>query len=84
MFSGYAAPEYIATGNISEKADVYNFGVVLLEIICAKPFFFSHSMGHLLDYVSLFFLKRMCYKTIIVTLSSICNIAVLIKGDSFS
>jgi serine/threonine protein kinase len=65
MFSGYADPEYVATGNISEKADVYSFGVVLLEIICGKPFFFSHSMEHLLDYVSLFFLKRTCYKAII-------------------
>ncbi|XP_062182567.1 cysteine-rich receptor-like protein kinase 44 isoform X2 [Phragmites australis] len=35
---GYADPEYVATGNISEKADVYAFGIVLLEIICGKLF----------------------------------------------
>ncbi|XP_076921425.1 putative serine/threonine-protein kinase PIX13, partial [Bidens hawaiensis] len=30
---GYAAPEYIATGHLYVKSDVYGFGVVLLEII---------------------------------------------------
>ncbi|CAL4986068.1 unnamed protein product [Urochloa decumbens] len=29
-------PEYVATGIISEKADVYGFGIVLLEIISGK------------------------------------------------
>ncbi|KAL7590525.1 hypothetical protein Lser_V15G36627 [Lactuca serriola] len=30
---GYAAPEYIATGHLYVKSEVYNFGVVMLEII---------------------------------------------------
>ncbi|XP_050384198.1 LOW QUALITY PROTEIN: probable serine/threonine-protein kinase CST [Argentina anserina] len=30
---GYAAPEYIATGCLYVKSDVYRFGVVLLEIL---------------------------------------------------
>ncbi|KAI3745674.1 hypothetical protein L6452_08078 [Arctium lappa] len=30
---GYAAPEYIATGHLYVKSDVYGFGVVLLEMI---------------------------------------------------
>ncbi|KAI8002838.1 putative serine/threonine-protein kinase PBL3 [Camellia lanceoleosa] len=30
---GYAAPEYVATGRLSAKSDVYNFGVVLLELL---------------------------------------------------
>lgn len=30
---GYAAPEYVATGHLYVKSDVYGFGVVLLEII---------------------------------------------------
>ncbi|KAL7127876.1 hypothetical protein ABFS83_14G279700 [Erythranthe nasuta] len=30
---GYAAPEYLATGHLYVKSDVYGFGVVLLEII---------------------------------------------------
>ncbi|KAJ1256932.1 hypothetical protein BS78_K259400 [Paspalum vaginatum] len=33
---GYAAPEYIATGHISKKQDVYGFGIVVLEIIGGK------------------------------------------------
>ncbi|XP_047336011.1 probable serine/threonine-protein kinase PIX13 [Impatiens glandulifera] len=31
--SGYAAPEYISTGHLYVKSDVYGFGVVLLEIL---------------------------------------------------
>ncbi|KAL2334225.1 hypothetical protein Fmac_015438 [Flemingia macrophylla] len=30
---GYAAPEYIATGHLYVKSDVYGFGVVLLEVL---------------------------------------------------
>ncbi|KAG2695015.1 hypothetical protein I3760_08G171400 [Carya illinoinensis] len=30
---GYAAPEYIATGHLYVKSDVYGFGVVLLELL---------------------------------------------------
>ncbi|CAL0304145.1 unnamed protein product [Lupinus luteus] len=30
---GYAAPEYIATGHLTAKSDVFSFGVVLMEMI---------------------------------------------------
>ncbi|XP_037467312.1 serine/threonine-protein kinase RIPK-like [Triticum dicoccoides] len=33
---GYAAPEYILTGHLTAKSDVYNFGVVLLEILARR------------------------------------------------
>ncbi|ERN02726.1 cysteine-rich receptor-like protein kinase 2 [Amborella trichopoda] len=33
---GYMAPEYIAHGHLTEKADVYSFGVLLLEIVSGK------------------------------------------------
>ncbi|KAJ4819759.1 Kinase superfamily protein [Rhynchospora pubera] len=33
---GYHAPEYLATGRLKVKSDVYTFGVVLLELISGK------------------------------------------------
>ncbi|KAG0605447.1 hypothetical protein M758_9G059900 [Ceratodon purpureus] len=34
--SGYLAPEYMCHGQLSDKADVYSFGVLLLEIVSGK------------------------------------------------
>ncbi|XP_015584541.2 LRR receptor-like serine/threonine-protein kinase RPK2 [Ricinus communis] len=46
---GYVAPEYAMTCRLSEKADVYSYGVVLLELISDKkaldPSFSSHENG---------------------------------------
>jgi len=33
---GYTAPEYAIRGELSEKVDIYSFGVLLLEIICCR------------------------------------------------
>ncbi|KAI3817538.1 hypothetical protein L1987_11333 [Smallanthus sonchifolius] len=33
---GYAAPEYLSTGHLTAKSDIYSFGVVLLEILSGK------------------------------------------------
>ncbi|CAN1219627.1 Probable LRR receptor-like serine/threonine-protein kinase At1g56140 [Linum perenne] len=33
---GYTAPEYAIRGELSEKADIYSFGVLVLEIICCR------------------------------------------------
>lgn len=46
---GYVAPEYALTGRVSDKADVYSYGVVLLELISSKkaldPSFSGHGDG---------------------------------------
>ncbi|XP_058188201.1 cysteine-rich receptor-like protein kinase 42 [Rhododendron vialii] len=33
---GYMAPEYLVRGQLTEKADVYSYGVLVLEIICGR------------------------------------------------
>lgn len=36
FFSGYMAPEYIVRGKLTEKADVYSFGVLVIEVVTGK------------------------------------------------
>lgn len=33
---GYCAPEYMTTGRLTKRSDIYSFGVVLLEIISGR------------------------------------------------
>ncbi|KAL5552845.1 hypothetical protein UlMin_040246 [Ulmus minor] len=33
---GYMAPEYIVRGKLTEKADVYSFGVLVIEVVCGR------------------------------------------------
>jgi serine/threonine protein kinase len=56
LFRGYTAPEYALRGELSEKADIYSFGVLVLEIIgCRKntDFTLPSEMQYLPDYVGL-------------------------------
>ncbi|GMI74105.1 PBS1-like 19 [Hibiscus trionum] len=54
---GYAAPDYVETGHLTDKSDVWSFGVVLYEILTGRR---SLERGHakpeqiLLDWVKLF------------------------------
>ncbi|KAI9385763.1 hypothetical protein POPTR_011G112000v4 [Populus trichocarpa] len=34
--AGYLAPEYAIRGQLTRKADIYSFGVLLLEIVCGR------------------------------------------------
>ncbi|MCA0777102.1 protein kinase, partial [Vibrio vulnificus] len=33
---GYMAPEYLVRGQLTEKADVYSYGVLVLEIVSGR------------------------------------------------
>lgn len=35
-YSGYMAPEYIVHGQLTEKADIYSYGVLVLEIVTGR------------------------------------------------
>uniref|UniRef100_A0A1J3D659 Cysteine-rich receptor-like protein kinase 42 n=4 Tax=Noccaea caerulescens TaxID=107243 RepID=A0A1J3D659_NOCCA len=58
---GYMAPEYVVRGQLTEKADVYSFGVLVLEISCgARNNVFVPGTGHILQRVwNLFRLNRL-------------------------
>ncbi|XVE92377.1 hypothetical protein REPUB_Repub01dG0092200 [Reevesia pubescens] len=46
---GYMAPEYVVRGKLTEKADVYSFGVLVIEVTCGKKCFSldSYSILHM-------------------------------------
>lgn len=55
--SGYMAPEYALHGNLSVKADVYSYGVVVLELISGQKnsaFKLDLECENLLDWVRIF------------------------------
>ncbi|PIN21905.1 Serine/threonine protein kinase [Handroanthus impetiginosus] len=52
---GYIAPEYALWGYLTDKVDVYSFGIVILEIVSGKSnnnYMPSHSFICLLDWAS--------------------------------
>ncbi|XP_020587769.1 probable LRR receptor-like serine/threonine-protein kinase At5g45780 [Phalaenopsis equestris] len=62
---GHIAPEYLSTGQSSEKTDVFGFGVLLLEMITGQRTLFSGNggaqKGVILDWVrELYEQKRLC------------------------
>ena len=52
------APEYIVHGQLTEKVDVYSFGVLILEMVTGKPnrtIYTSNDSRNLISVVSIFF-----------------------------
>lgn len=56
---GHIAPEYLSTGQSSEKTDVFGFGILLLELITGQRALefgkAANQKGAMLDWVSTFF-----------------------------
>ncbi|KAL0774506.1 hypothetical protein Bca101_039657 [Brassica carinata] len=55
---GYLDPEYYQTNWLTEKSDIYSFGIVLLEIITNRPIIQqSREKPHLVEWVSFMITK---------------------------
>lgn len=62
---GYMAPEYLVKGQLTEKADVYSFGVLVLEIVCGrKNNAFVEDCGSLLQTVWKFYKMNKLTETV--------------------
>ncbi|MCO5558193.1 hypothetical protein L7F22_011772 [Adiantum nelumboides] len=60
---GYVAPEVLHTGRVTEKADVYSFGILALEVACGRRAIdpYSSTYSRLVDWVWL-----LCQKSTIM------------------
>ncbi|KAL1221648.1 putative leucine-rich repeat receptor-like protein kinase [Cardamine amara subsp. amara] len=55
---GYLDPEYYQTNWLTEKSDIYSFGIVLLEIITNRPIIQqSREISHLVEWISFMITK---------------------------
>lgn len=61
FYSGYMAPEYALHGHLTDKADVYSFGIVALEIVSGRRNTLQwgkEEAFYLLDWVNILGLSR--------------------------
>lgn len=60
--SGYMAPEYAMRGHLTDKADVYSFGIVALEIVHGRSNKIAISNNnntlYLIDWVIIFYITN--------------------------
>lgn len=64
------APEYLVRGQLTDKADVYAFGVMVLEIVCGKKNrVFVEGSSSVLYSVRL--ISLICYTLVYVVICSI-------------
>lgn len=63
--SGYLAPEYALQGQLTKKADVYSFGVLVIEIISGRSISKSYLSG-----MNQFLLERVSHHSTLYILFS--------------
>ena len=71
MCSGYIAPEYVMHGYLTKKADVYSFGIVILEILSGKANS-THQTTHKSDEECFYLRDWVTYISCPPTFKSIC------------
>lgn len=82
-FRGYLAPEYAIHGHLTKKADIYSFGVLLLEIVsgrCNDPEKYPYEDFSLLERVCIIFLIKKIY-LLISTFNAMLMFSFLIEGS---